>query len=96
MPLDLRGKGRGDTEGVTAEALADPYKGKISFTKVNAFQEPFASCQVILQDTPNIRKANQYLEHRNLHEILISSHCFRIVPLILDLIYCCNSFPKFI
>jgi hypothetical protein len=47
----------------TAETLADPYKGKIPLARFNSFQEPFASCQVIQQDTPNIRKANQYLEH---------------------------------
>jgi hypothetical protein len=46
-----------------AETLADPYKGKIPLARVYAFQEPFASHQVIQQDTPNIRKANQYLEH---------------------------------
>ncbi len=46
-----------------AETLADPYKGKISLTRVDAFQQPFASCQVIKQDTPNVRKVNQYLEH---------------------------------
>jgi hypothetical protein len=51
-----------------AETLADPYKGKIPLAKVNAFQEPFASRQVIQQDTPNIRKVNQYLKHtKNLH-----------------------------
>ncbi len=43
-----------------AETLADPYKGKI----LNSFQEPFASCQVIHQKSPNTwsGKANQYLE----------------------------------
>jgi hypothetical protein len=46
-----------------AETLAEPYKGKILLARVNAFQEPFASRQVIQQDTPNIRKTNQYLEH---------------------------------
>ncbi len=46
-----------------AEILADPYKGKIPLGGVNAFQEPFASHQVIQQDTPNIRRANQYLKH---------------------------------
>jgi hypothetical protein len=46
-----------------AEALADPYMGKIPLARVNAFQEPFASLQVIQQDTSNIRKANQYLKH---------------------------------
>ncbi len=46
-----------------AETVADPYKGKIPLARVNAFKEPFASHQVIQQDTPNIRKANQYLEH---------------------------------
>ncbi len=30
-----------------AETLADPYKGNIPLARVNAFQEPFASCQVI-------------------------------------------------
>jgi hypothetical protein len=45
-----------------AETLADPYKGEIPSARVNAFQEPFASRQVIHQDTPNIRKANQYLK----------------------------------
>ncbi len=44
-----------------AETLPDPYKGKIPLARVNAFQEPFTSCQVIHQDTLNIRKANQYL-----------------------------------
>jgi len=28
-------------------------------------------------------------------DALISSHCYRIVSLILNLVYCCNSFPKF-
>jgi hypothetical protein len=46
-----------------ADTLADPYKGKIPLARVNAFQEPFASHQVIHQDTPNFRKANQYLKH---------------------------------
>jgi hypothetical protein len=46
-----------------AETLADPYKGKIPLARVNAFQKPFASRQVIQQDTPNIRMANQYLKH---------------------------------
>jgi hypothetical protein len=46
-----------------AETLADPYKGEIPLARVYAFQEPFASHQVIQQDTPNIRKVNQYLEH---------------------------------
>jgi hypothetical protein len=45
------------------ETLADHYKGKISLAKVNAFQEPFASCQVTQQNIPNIRNANQYLKH---------------------------------
>ena len=45
------------------ETVADPYKGKIPLARVNASKEPFASHQVIQQDTPNIRKANQYLEH---------------------------------
>jgi hypothetical protein len=41
--------------GGCAETLADPYKGRIvPSAKVNAFQEPFASPQVIQQDTPNI------------------------------------------
>jgi hypothetical protein len=52
-----------NTQPGSAETLADPYKGKIALARVDAFQEPFASCQVIQQDTPNIRKANQYLEH---------------------------------
>jgi hypothetical protein len=46
-----------------AETLADPPTGKISLARVDAFQELFASRQVIQQDTPNIREANQYLEH---------------------------------
>jgi hypothetical protein len=46
-----------------AESLADPYKEKIPLARVTAFQEPFASRQVIQQDTPKITKANQYLEH---------------------------------
>jgi hypothetical protein len=46
-----------------AETLADPYKGKIPLSRANVFQEPFASHQVFQQDTPNIRKANQYLKH---------------------------------
>ncbi len=46
-----------------AETLADPYMGKIPLTRVNAFQEPFASSQVIQQDTSNIRRTNQYLKH---------------------------------
>ncbi len=50
-----------------AETLADPYKGEIPLARVNEFQEPFASRQVIQQDTPNIRKANQYLEHTKTH-----------------------------
>ncbi len=45
------------------ETLADPYNGKIPLARINAFQEPFASHQVIQQDTPNIRRANQYLKH---------------------------------
>ncbi len=52
---------------LTADSLADPYKGKIPLARVNAFQEPFASCHVIQQDTPNIRRANQYLEHTETH-----------------------------
>jgi hypothetical protein len=44
-------------------SLTDPYKWEIPLARVNAFQEPFASRQVIQQGTPNIRKANQYLEH---------------------------------
>jgi hypothetical protein len=40
----------------------DPYNGKSpALGRVNASQEPFASCQIIQQDTSNIRKANQYL-----------------------------------
>jgi hypothetical protein len=51
-----------------AETLADnPYKGRIPLARIDAFQEPFASCQVIQQDTPNIRKASQYLEHTGTH-----------------------------
>jgi hypothetical protein len=46
-----------------AETLAKPYKAKIPLARVNAFLEPFASRQVVQQDTPIIRKANQYLEH---------------------------------
>jgi hypothetical protein len=49
--------------GRDAETLANPSKGKIPLARVNAFQEPFASHQVIQQDTPNTRNANQYLEH---------------------------------
>jgi hypothetical protein len=48
---------------LTADTLANPYKGKIPLARVNAFQEPFASCQVIQKDTPNTRTANQYLEY---------------------------------
>jgi hypothetical protein len=48
---------------VHAETLADPYKGKIPLARVKAFQEPFASHQVIQQDTPNNRRANQCLKH---------------------------------
>jgi hypothetical protein len=47
----------------TAETVADPYQGEIPLARVNAFQEPFASRQVIQQDTSNIRRANQYLKH---------------------------------
>jgi hypothetical protein len=50
-----------------AEILADPYKGKFPLAGVNAFQEPFASCQVIQQKTSNIRRANQYLKHTETH-----------------------------
>ncbi len=48
-----------------AETLADPaYKGKIPLPRVNSFQEPFASRQIIQQKSPNTwsGKANQYLE----------------------------------
>jgi hypothetical protein len=47
-----------------AETLADPYKGKIPLPRVNSFQEPFVSRQVIQQKSPNTwsGKANQYLE----------------------------------
>jgi hypothetical protein len=45
-----------------AETLADPYKGKIPLTRVNSFQEPFASRQDIQRNTPNTRRTNQYLE----------------------------------
>jgi hypothetical protein len=55
--------GGGSQNKGLAETLADLYKGKFPLARFNAFQEPFASCQVIQQDTPNIRKANQYLEH---------------------------------
>jgi hypothetical protein len=48
---------------LVAETLADPYKRKIPLARANAFQEPFASPQVIHQDTPNIRKTNQHLKH---------------------------------
>jgi hypothetical protein len=47
-----------------AETLADPYKGKIPIARVNAFHEPFAFHQVIQQDAPNIRRADQYLKHK--------------------------------
>jgi hypothetical protein len=40
-----------------AKTLADPNKGDIPLARVNAFQEPFASHQVIQQDTQNIRRA---------------------------------------
>ncbi len=46
-----------------AETLADAYKVKIPLARVNAFQEPFASRWVVQQDTPNNRRANQYLKH---------------------------------
>jgi hypothetical protein len=45
------------------ETLADPYKGKVPLARVNAFQEAFASRQVMQQDTPNIRRTKQYLKH---------------------------------
>ncbi len=46
-----------------AKTLADLYKGKLPLARVNAFQEPFASYQVIQQDTPNSRRVNHYLKH---------------------------------
>jgi hypothetical protein len=46
-----------------AETLADPYNSKIPLAKVNAFQEPLASRQVIQQNSPNIKRANQCLKH---------------------------------
>jgi hypothetical protein len=46
-----------------AKTLADPYKGKLPLARVSEFQEPFASHQVIQQNTLNIRRANQYLKH---------------------------------
>jgi len=44
---------------LSAETLADPYKGKTPLPRVPNYQEPFASRQ------PNTwnAKANQYLEH---------------------------------
>jgi hypothetical protein len=50
-----------------AETLAYPYKGEIPLPRVNAFQEPFASHQLIQQDTPNIRRANKYLKYTETH-----------------------------
>jgi hypothetical protein len=35
------------TMTTTDETLADPYKGKIPFARVNAYKKPFASRQVI-------------------------------------------------
>jgi hypothetical protein len=47
-----------------AKTMADPYKGEISLTSVNKFQEPFASCHVIKQKGSNTwsLRTNQYLE----------------------------------
>jgi hypothetical protein len=53
-----------DEEHDFAETLADPYKGKTPLPIVPSYREPFASCHVIQQKSPNTwsGRTNQYLE----------------------------------
>ena len=61
---------------VSAETLANPYKGKIPLPRVNSFQEPYASRQVIQQKSPNTwsDRTNQYLES------ILETHRIHLFP----------------
>ena len=63
-PTVLPRAAKPSTQRGCAETLADPYKGKIPLHRVNSFQEPFTSRQIIQQKSPNSwrGKSNQYLE----------------------------------
>jgi hypothetical protein len=70
----------------SAETLADLYKGKILLVRVNAFQEPCHPPSHPAGYSKYQEGQPIFEAHRNLHEILTSSHYYRIVSLILNLV----------